>query len=81
MVWDKYFFVQKGKALSNLEFPHPTRQVTYFSSFYLSGKLAFNDFVKTHYFIFSIVYFYCHGFLKVKTKQKQTWENIWDRSV
>ena len=60
-----------SKALSNLEFTGLTGQVYILQVFYLFEGLAFNDFVET-YSIFSLVYFYFHGFLEVKIEQKQT---------
>ena len=70
--------MRTSKALWNLKFTRPTGRVYILEVFYLSEGLAFNDFVKTHYSNFSIVYFSFHGFLKVKIEQRQTRENVWD---
>ena len=67
-----------SKAFSNLEITRPTRRVYILKVFYLSEGLTFNNFVKTYYSILSIVYFYFHGFLKVKIEQQQTWQNVRD---
>ena len=67
-----------SKAFSNLEITRPTRRVYILKVFYLSEGLTFNNFVKTYYSIFSIVYFYFHGFLKVKIEQQQIWQNVRD---
>ena len=53
-----------SKALSNLQFTGETERAYILEVFYLSEGLAF--------IIFSIVYFYFYGFLKVKIEQKQT---------